>query len=75
MVRAPYYKQRFKRNVDNGLDYDFHFIETSMLHIALMFALMKAPPKAALLLVGKLRECWRVWVGGGGIEKRRSRAD
>jgi exodeoxyribonuclease V alpha subunit len=44
----------FKRNVENPLDCDLLVIdETSMVDISLMFAVMKAvPSKAALLLVG-----------------------
>ena len=44
----------FKRNAENRLDCDLLVIdETSMLDTSLMFALMKAiPPQAALLLVG-----------------------
>jgi exodeoxyribonuclease V alpha subunit len=44
----------FKRNVENSLDCDLLVIdETSMVDISLMFAVMKAiPSKAALLLVG-----------------------
>ena len=44
----------FKRNAENPLDCDLLVIdETSMVDISLMFAVMKAvPPKAALLLVG-----------------------
>ena len=57
----------FKRNAENQLDCDLLVIdETSMLDTSLMFALVKAiPPKAALLLVGDVDQLpiGRAWPG------------
>ena len=60
----------FKRNAENRLDCDLLVIdETSMLDTSLMFALVKAiPPKAALLLVGDVDQ---IAVGRSGAGSRR----